>query len=97
MYEQLGEAIARARNRADLTQPELAERIGKSHQTVSAYERGTVDIPFSVLVSIAEATDTRLYELLGYSEHPVIEELSHDDRWTVAYLLIPRELIGERQ
>jgi transcriptional regulator with XRE-family HTH domain len=55
--EEIGQRIAQARNAADLTQQQLAERIGiETAQTVSRYERGETEVKTKRLRRIAEAT-----------------------------------------
>lgn len=56
--QELGVRIKQAREDADLTQSELADRIGLKNgaQSVSRYERGETDVPMRRLRRIAEAT-----------------------------------------
>lgn len=55
--EEIGRRVKEARDSADLTQQELADRIGIAQgQTISNYERGTTEIPPKRLRRIAEAT-----------------------------------------
>ena len=51
--QQLGEEIAKARRKADMSQEELESAIGVSRQTISLYERGKTPPPFDTLASIA--------------------------------------------
>jgi|WetSurMetagenome_2_1015567.scaffolds.fasta_scaffold1665334_1 transcriptional regulator with XRE-family HTH domain len=62
--ENIGPIIKAARRNRDLTLQEFSDAIGKTPATVSRYERGQIDIPFSVLVKIAEALHTPLLKLL---------------------------------
>lgn len=55
--EELGQRIKEAREGADLTQQELADRIGiRQGQTISNYERGVTEVSTKRLRRIAEAT-----------------------------------------
>jgi DNA-binding transcriptional regulator YiaG len=50
----LGDDIRQARERAQLTQPELAERVGVSEGTISNWERGVVKTPKNRLARVWE-------------------------------------------
>lgn len=51
--EQIGEEIAKARRKVDLTQEDLGKAIGVSRNMIGLYERGQVPPPFEALASIA--------------------------------------------
>lgn len=51
----LGEQIRRAREKSDLSQEELGNRIGKSRVTINGYENGRGNPEFRVIASIAAA------------------------------------------
>jgi transcriptional regulator with XRE-family HTH domain len=53
--EQLGEEIAKARRRADMTQDDLHKATGVSRNTIGLYERGKTPPPFETLANIARA------------------------------------------
>ncbi|MBZ9653396.1 helix-turn-helix domain-containing protein [Phyllobacterium lublinensis] len=53
-------AIAEARHRANLTQAQLAARIGSSQAMVARWERGTTMPSTKSLAKVAEATGSRL-------------------------------------
>ncbi len=59
------ELISKARDRAQLTQDELAKLAGTSRPTVSAYESGTKDPRADTLDRILEATVTVSSPALG--------------------------------
>ena len=65
-YEALGEEyevvrqIIHARNKAGLTQKELAERIGTRQSNVSRIENGNSNPSIAILKRIADATGTKL-------------------------------------
>jgi transcriptional regulator with XRE-family HTH domain len=51
--QQIGEEIAKARRKVDLTQEDLGKAIGVSRNMIGQYERGDVPPPFEALASIA--------------------------------------------
>jgi transcriptional regulator with XRE-family HTH domain len=61
----IGQRIAAARRRADISQRELAERLGVTQQTIATLERRTSMPRSSTLVKIAEILDVSPNELLG--------------------------------
>ena len=64
--EELGRLIALAREEANLSQPQLAERIGLKHpQSISNYERGVTEVPARRIRQIAEATGKPISFFLG--------------------------------
>lgn len=70
--EEIGRRIAQARDAADLTQQELAERIGiETAQTISRYERGETEVKIKRLRRIAEATGKPLSFFIQVPDEPV--------------------------
>lgn len=65
ILEEIGRRIAAARKAKDITQVELAKRLGVSQGNVSGYERGTLRIPCDQLLAIAQALRVSADELLG--------------------------------
>lgn len=61
----LGERIQRARLDAGLSRRQLADRIGRSHASVTYYELGRYTPPLPVALRIAKATGVRLGRLVG--------------------------------
>jgi len=57
--------IKKARLAAGLSQEELAEKLGVSAKTVSAYETGRAIPPSPTLIRIAEITEVPIDELAG--------------------------------
>lgn len=73
----VGKRITECRKRVGVTQTELAEKLGKSLRTVQKYESGEIDMPLSILSSIAETLKAPLNYLVGYdSKHIRLETLS---------------------
>jgi len=56
--------IRKYRLQRQLTQAELAARVGKRRVTITRYELGSVDIPVSVLGEIAKALKVPVRKLL---------------------------------
>lgn len=70
LYEQLyvralAQEIAERRRWADLTQPQLAARIGAHASSISRYESGAQDIPSGRLAAIADAVGVPLSSLVA--------------------------------
>ncbi len=56
----LGARIAAQRKQQDLTQVELAERLGISQQAMNSFEKGRRRVPVSLLLPIVQTLDTTL-------------------------------------
>ncbi len=56
--ERLGKNISRNRERKGLTQVEFAAAVGVKQGTISAWEKGKIDIPYTTLCRIAEKLGT---------------------------------------
>lgn len=56
--------IAQARLRRGISQKELAEKIGTSHQAISCWEQGTVEPRPATLKKIAEALQCNIQDLI---------------------------------
>jgi transcriptional regulator with XRE-family HTH domain len=56
--------IRKYRLERQLTQAQLAARVGKRRVTITRYELGSVDIPVSVLGAIAKALEIPVRQLL---------------------------------
>lgn len=65
---QIGAAVRAARERAGLTQEELAGRIGRHADSVSLIERGRTQPTIEMLVALADAVGLHVGELIP-SEH----------------------------
>ena len=61
MEVKLAIQIAQARERADLTQAELAQEIGTTQSVISRIERADQNLTLETLSRIAQALDARLY------------------------------------
>ena len=70
--QKVGVAIASLRREADMTQMELADRLGISYQAVSSWERGNTMPDISKLPELAEIFGVSINRLLG-QENPIVE------------------------
>ncbi len=60
--------IKAARKAKKLTQPQLAELIGRHESSIRKYEKGLTDVPNEVIQKIAEVLDTKPGDLLAVEE-----------------------------
>lgn len=63
-YRELGQRIARIRKAQDLTQVQLAERLGIAPQTMAHYEGGSLRISVALLKAVARTLEVSVEELL---------------------------------
>lgn len=63
--KEIGERIKELRNEHELSQKQLADKIGVAANTVSQYESGKSKISIDVLVNLAVILDTTTDFLLG--------------------------------
>ncbi len=61
----IGDAIKKARENKKFTQKELGEIIGKTESSIRKYENGSIEIPLSVLDSIANALEVPTMEIVS--------------------------------
>lgn len=64
-FTQLGTRIHRLRKDQGITQVQLAEQLGVSQQTVTAYESGKRRVPISHLQRLAALLGASIEELIG--------------------------------
>ena len=91
---QLGSRIRQARDRAGLTQEQLAERIGVSRTAIARYESGEIEPKLHNLAAIALALGVSCDELLGI--RPVSSALSLSPEAEDALALFIREIGKEK-
>lgn len=60
--------IKELRKKNNLTQDELASKIGVSVRMFSEYEKGTAEISIQKLKNIADSLNVTLYELIGLND-----------------------------
>lgn len=63
--------IREARKAAGITQDTLAQILGVNRATISKYETGTIDLPVSQLMRIADALGVHVLDLLGVTNQDV--------------------------
>ncbi|ENY93453.1 hypothetical protein HMPREF1093_03529 [Hungatella hathewayi 12489931] len=67
----IGERIRTFREKSEMTQTELAQKIGSTKQTVYKYENGVVtNIPYDKLILLAKALETTPAVLMGWETPP---------------------------
>ena len=66
----LGQRIAVQRKTQDITQVELAERLGISQQAMNSFEKGRRRVPVSLLPLIAQTLETTLDALVAHDATP---------------------------
>jgi ribosome-binding protein aMBF1 (putative translation factor) len=67
-YERLARIVIARRQALDLTQQELAERVGTSHSVISRIESGQHPTSVTTLRRLAAAFETHL--IVGFSDEP---------------------------
>jgi len=68
-FKALGARIAQARKAQNLTQQQIANRLGIAQQTYAGYEVGHTRIPASMLPLLAQDLGITLDELMGLNEN----------------------------
>lgn len=64
-FKDLGARIAQLRKDQDMTQTQLAERLGIAQQTLAHYEVGRLRVAASMLPTLAQVLGTSVEELIG--------------------------------
>jgi transcriptional regulator with XRE-family HTH domain len=67
-YKEVGGKIKEYRHKQEMTQQDLADRVGVTWEMISRYERG-LSSPFSRIESISEALNIPSYQLLQNSNN----------------------------
>lgn len=77
----LGNKIREARKIKRITQEKLADAVGVSDKSISAYESGRIDPPLVVLEKIAQSTDHSIqYFLEESTESSILAKLTEIQR-----------------
>ena len=63
-FREVGKRIAAARKELNLTQAQLAEKLGVKQQVIASYEVGRRRVPLAFLVKLAEALYVEVTDLL---------------------------------
>jgi len=66
-----GERLKKLRKNQDLSQAQLAEKIGTDGNTISRWERGVLEIGKKKLILLAESFNTSVAYLLGETDDPI--------------------------
>ncbi|MEV5447014.1 helix-turn-helix transcriptional regulator [Streptomyces sp. NPDC052644] len=61
---ELGQRLADCRREARLSQDAVADHVGVERRSIQRYERGERDVPFTVLLLIAERTGCEVSDLV---------------------------------
>lgn len=94
----MGERIKSVRIEKDMTQQELANKIGASYQQISQYERDLRRPKFETLQRIADALNIHWGHLLGNTEPSVVPANTYyfgEDEDRDAELLLAFSLLNE--
>ena len=75
-----GERIRKARLRADMTQEQLANKLGICHNSISSWENGVNSISIETLKKIADALGVPVAEFLGMDSAAAGCEVSDRER-----------------
>jgi transcriptional regulator with XRE-family HTH domain len=70
LYVALGKRIRALRRQANLSQEDVAERVGLTRTSITNIERGRQQLQVHTLVAIADTLGVRLDELLAHEEQP---------------------------
>jgi len=73
LQQQVGALVRYHRERAGLTQPQLAERIDRQFGAISRIERGESAPTFKALSAIAAVLGVEVRDLFGSSQYAAIE------------------------
>lgn len=76
MRSELRKKIRKARVAADLSQKQLAEELGISEKTISAYEKGRAIPPVPTLEKISNITDRPIQYFVKNGRKDIVEEIS---------------------
>lgn len=92
LYEEIGRAIREARQQAELSQEDLAYRVGLTRTSITNLERGRQQVPLHTLYDIAEAVGGDVKEWLpDGAPHRGPSEYGEDvERWTAQLTRSPR-------
>lgn len=90
--KEVGVLIKKYREKAGITQKELATSVGKSETAIGAYETAKTDIPLSSLLGIADRLNIDASYLLGaepddFEPEATIRVFNQDDRRIVIGIL----------
>ena len=77
MGDKFNENLKNARERKEITQKEMAERIGVAKSTYSLYESGNREPNVQTIKKIADVLEVTADELLGLENDPIPVSYTH--------------------
>lgn len=88
MLRKIGDKLIAAREKAGITQEQLADKVGVESNSIHRYEAAEREMGFSIAIKIAKALNIGVRELVPdeYIEHSV-SEISKDQLLDVFYQL----------
>jgi transcriptional regulator with XRE-family HTH domain len=95
LAEAVGRAIAKRRTASELTQEEVAERLGIGNEAVSRMERGLVMPTVARLMELAEIFDCDIADLLTEASSRSSDQAKHLARLLAEVGVRDREMILE--
>lgn len=82
--EEIAQRIAGARDAADLTVEEVAEKLGISVETYKAYEAGTMDVPLGDIPQLAALFNTDPFAIFtGINSHTKVYSVTRNGKGPV--------------
>ena len=92
----IGQFIAKKRKEKNLTQSELAEKLGVSNKSVSKWENGRCMPDYSIIESLCKELDITIAELMD-GENAVVNSIrTYDEKQTMDLLRRIEELENQR-
>ena len=93
----VGKFIAQKRKEKNLTQENLAERIGVTNKSISKWERGKCMPDYSIIESLCKELGITISELLDGEENENNSLRTYDDQQTLEMLARIQHLERQRQ
>ena len=90
----IGENIRNFRKKNDLTQDDLAIRLGVTYQSISRWENGATYPDLELLPAISEALSVTVDELLGMPQREKETELSESTQGALRLVIAEAKLAG---
>ena len=91
-YQKIGSFIGAKRREKNLTQEQLAERLGVSNKTISKWENGKCIPDYSVIEKLCEELDITLAELLDGEEKAPDSSSTYNEEQVKSLLMRVQEL-----
>jgi len=91
-YQKIGSFIGAKRREKNLTQEQLAERLGVSNKTISKWENGKCIPDYSVIEKLCEELDITLAELLDGEKKAPDSSSTYNEEQVKSLLMRVQEL-----